>query len=636
MFNAGDIVVGNERADLNYSTTDSDCLMQVMETYEESIKVIVVGYAREDVLGRDFIVRSSHMELADIPAFLAEHPDYKYDKSVINTDVKNVIKPVFPMNTTYIPTEEEINRLVEGFKRLNKYGYTMTTQGIKYILREFFKNKGWIINLMKNHPNYIPGKYQIAWKEDFPRNIDYDTCHEFGYWIRNRRKEILQRAEVPEGTPCYDDVMRTLRDLDYIITRMMELNNKSELKVNLGGFDIEHYIDEKTKYLNYREIYMDETKYYLFEGEAFTPQSIADMNALSELSRILRLYKGESTINEEMAEELNECCGASAVAGQKLSRAVNKILIACGMDKLQDVSDDENNIIYESKEKAFAKFSDAVSPRVFSRPTVISCNPIDFLTMSFGNSWQSCMTIDKHNYRGIDADHTYHGTKSGGTLSYMMDGATLMLYTVRDSYTGNEYEFEDKINRNLFHIGHDKIVQGRIYPQSTDGANDFYTKLRSIFQKKLKECLGMDDIKWVVSTGIRACDRNTCSYGVHYRDYVNFDNCNVSYMVVDGVKHNFPNSIEIGHISICPSCGKEHEYDENIMCSDCVDNYTKCYDCSERLTSIDERENMVIVPDSYGETRCYCPACARTDGYTNENPFRGIVIPASELTENVA
>ena len=636
MFKVGDIIVGNERSDKEYGATNSNCLMQITEIKSTGLlKIRIIGYAEQCVIGYEVNVRADLMELADIPSFVAKHPEFYYDNDIVSSDLTE-IKPVFPMNTTYIPTEEEIDRLVEGFKRLNKYGYTMTDTGIKYILREFFKNKGWIIDLMKNHPNYVDGKYQIVFNESYPRELNYDGCHEFGNWIRNRRREVLKEAEMPEGAPSYEEIRKQLRDLDYYISRMMELNNKSEMKVNLGGYDIEHFIDEKTKYLGYKDLYSDATKYTIMDGVAYTPESVMAMNKLSELSRILRTYSGESTINECVAEDLNDNCDASSVAGQKLSRAVNKILIACGMDTLQDVYFGDT-LTMKGKEKAFAAFADAVSPGVFTRPTIISCNPIDFLTMSFGNSWQSCMTIDKQNMRGIDGEHTYRGTKSGGTLSYMMDSATLMLYTVSSSYTGNEWEFEDKITRNLFHIGHDKVIQGRVYPQTTDGAENVYSKLRGVFQKKLKECLRLDNaITWSVSSGVTACDRNTVSCGVHYRDYITFDNCNVSYMIVDGVKHKLVNKIVIGHDSICPCCGREHSNDENIMCGACEDNELYCGSCGQLIEDDDMREYMVIRPSSYGQTTCYCEECAQINGYENENPFRGIAIPASELTEEVA
>lgn len=131
----------------------------------------------------------------------------------------------------------------------------------------------------------------------------------------------------------------------------------------------------------------------------------------------------EQYIDENMTNDLNAICPSiHAHKGQKMSRVVNKLLSYIGYDKLP---------AYNS---AFAKYADALNPLQITRHTVLSVNPLDYLTMSFGNSWASCHTIDKENKRGMP--NSYEGMYSSGTVSYMLDSPSMVFYTVDASYKG--------------------------------------------------------------------------------------------------------------------------------------------------------------------------------------------------------
>ena len=258
-----------------------------------------------------------------------------------------------------------------------------------------------------------------------------------------------------------------------------------------------------------------------------------------------------------------------AKAGQKVSRVINKLCKMVGLDKATE---------YNAR---FARVADALNPIKIVRHTILSVHPVDYWTMSFGNSWASCHTIDKENKRQMP--NNYQGCFSSGTESYMLDPSTFVFYTVDMAYSGNEMELQPKINRCMFHLGDDLMVQGRVYPQGNDGNLDMYQAIREICQKVIADCMGVPNL-WVNRKGSSECSTVTASYGTHYKDYLCFNDCNVSYL--KGTENNEHKLIRIGHDPICPRCGEEHSENENILCPDCSGEY-HCADCGRMIDEDD-------------------------------------------------
>jgi hypothetical protein len=222
------------------------------------------------------------------------------------------------------------------------------------------------------------------------------------------------------------------------------------------------------------------------------------------------------------------------VEGMKTSRAFNRVCSIYGVDKLP---------MYN---KLFAEYADMVSGLTRKLKFYISVNPLDYLTMSFGKSWASCHTIDKNNERGMP--NNYSGMYCGGTLSYMLDGTSIITY-IHDHAT--EDHEEGKLYRNMFHFGGGTLVQGRIYPQGNDGATDLYRTFRRFLQIELTQMLGLNADDWIKKNG--NCGGNVNSRGVHYQDYNHFSECNVSYP--REIPSASSNVITVGHDRICPYCG---------------------------------------------------------------------------------
>lgn len=432
------------------------------------------------------------------------------------------------MEINNIITREERETIFNNMvKLLDEYDYNYTSDALYKIIDTWATQKADLITLFKKHPNYVEGKFMIAFNSNWTRDINPMGAYHFRDWIYSNLDTI--KANLPE----------------YV---HQVINKEAQERL----VTVERYRD-----------------YYplTFYADFLTCDAT---------------FMAWQFLSEEKANNLNKIDPSMRFqAGQKMSRAVNKICTWLGINKLPDYN------------KEFAKYADSVNPLKIVRHTIISINPIDYLTMSFGNSWASCHTIDKENIR--DMPNSYEGQYSSGTISYMLDKVSMVFYTVSADYNGNDYFFEPKINRNMFHYGEDKLIQGRVYPQDNDSnANDIYSDIRAIVQKVIADCLGIPN-RWTTKKGTDTIRRYVVSQGTHYRDYINYDNCRIS----------FPRETEndvcitIGHNPICIECGCEHSVSENINC--CAEGHWICAECGY---DIYDEDDVYWVGDS-----CYCRDC---------------------------
>ena len=323
-------------------------------------------------------------------------------------------------------------------------------------------------------------------------------------------------------------------------------------------------------------------------------------NGLSEL----RYYK-EQLLDSEMAEMIKQSYPdiKGIAAGQKTSRAVNKLCKFLGVDKR------------ENYERDYAKYSDAINPLDVVRHTILSVNPVDYLLSSNGNSWSSCHTLDKNNPNG------YSGCHCSGTMSYLLDGTTMVYYQVDKEYDGNDLEFEPKIIRQLFHYKDGVLVQGRLYPQCNDGKNSLYTPIRAQLQKIIADGLVAPNL-WRKKGGTSACSEVINSEGTHYRDYTCQSECSVSRIVKMIPKGRVDNRhMTVGHDIYCTKCGDYHDMESTLLCEDCYDTYGdsgshRCYDCGDRY----DEDEMYLINGHW-----YCCDCSSYCDHCNER------VPNSEI-----
>ena len=594
MFNIGDLITGNDRN--CYGITNEFSLCVVSRIYSGGgIEVKIVGYGDTYELGHTYDVDPTVFRLTTFEEFYAEHPDYKYDYDKLNKIKKEntTMETKMDKSVTYTLTTEERETLrAEIIDLLTEYGYHPTEEGVDTILDEWVKNKGWMIELFKKHPNYN-GKYQITFDADFNRAINSDVLYRFGEMIQSYAK-TLKKETVIGGFSLDEtrDIYERMSDT-YEKIRRLTYNNHV---ITIDGMSFENYIAECNRWSRKYSLYLekrDREEIVINNGTAYTKESWAEYKNFYNVGTKVIEYK-DHIVSEELATFVNTIYPTvKAKAGQKMSRLVNKICSLVGFDKHPDYN------------REFAKYSDAINPLAIKRHTILSCHPVDYYTMSFGNSWASCHTIDKTNRRS--GENNYHGCYSAGTESYMLDSSSFVFYTVDKDYNGDHYEPQDKINRNMFHIGEDKVVQGRVYPQATDGASNIYKQIREIVQKVISDCLSVPNM-WKNIKGTSECSKVINSTGVHYKDYLNFADCNVSYLKEnEDIFNKVP--IYVGHMPICPNCGCEHEEEETIECSDCYNDELCCYECGGHHS----RDRMHEIDGDW-----YCDDCCFYCNYHDE------------------
>lgn len=435
------------------------------------------------------------------------------------------------MNTVQndcVITKEEKEKIVNDMRELLiEYDYNYEMFALETIVDEWADQKAELISAFKKHPNYIDGKFMIAFNSDFERTFDKAAITKFGKWL------MYVIREYKDGVP---DCIKARQE-----------------------FEIQYLPDDLFSFF----VSLDE-------------------------------HIKERTLSKELTDFLNQIIPEIRPhIGEKTSRVINKICTYLGYNKHPEYN------------REYAKFADGLNPLVIKRHTILSINPLDYLTMSFGNSWASCHTIDKNNKRNMP--NYYSGCYSSGTISYMLDGSSMVFYTVDAKYDADEYWTQPKINRQMFHWGEEKLVQGRLYPQDNDDDSDAYAPYRNIVQQIVSTVFDFPNL-WTLSRGSDAASRYIMSRGTHYRDYQHYANCTLSKK--SGTTNE--NQFIVGHDPICVECGEEHNNEENINC--CTNGRYVCSDCG---CVLDEDEVRWVGDDAYCcDCATYCECC---DTYERNN-----------------
>jgi hypothetical protein len=297
-----------------------------------------------------------------------------------------------------------------------------------------------------------------------------------------------------------------------------------------------------------------------------------------------------------------DTAGIKAVKGKKWSRVINAWAKAYNLDTHADYN------------RIFAGLSDNLSPLVQKHTGLLSVHPADYLLMSYGNSWTSCQSIDA---TGNDA-----GCHCSGTLSYLLDGVSMVFYTVSDTSApsgdagqtvtdATPLRVKPKLSRQMFCYAHGVLLQSRLYPDYTRDLD--CESNRSVVQSILAECEGVPNL-WVADAINKAAsdddDRDirkelkpsVCSApdATHYPDYhyAKFRPA-LSRLKGQTYRHFF-----VGHEAICVHCGEPHDNEASLYCS-CQDDIRICARCGNET-----REYYTIDGDDYCcDCVSYCGNC---------------------------
>ena len=405
----------------------------------------------------------------------------------------------------------DTNKLVDDMMALlRKYHHDCTEHGVCAILDTYFANKEDLIKMFMTSDKYV-GNMRICVDVELSRDFNVPEIMDFceGFAGRIGAREIIYKYHDEDGKTLKDYSRTGVKKLK--ATQLCYGNMRTTLTAN----------SEKRK---------------RFNADGITVESFHEYEKFWRATNSFRQSPGTNlkadTVNVLTQYKIN----GKFVSGMKTSRAFNRVCSIYGVDKLPNYN------------KMFAEYADMVSGLKRKLKFYISLNPLDYLTMSFGNSWSSCHTIDKNNDRNMP--NSYSGMHCGGTLSYMLDGTSIITYM--HTHETEDHE-EGKIYRNMFHLSNGTLAQGRIYPQGNDGVTDLYKTFRRFMQIELTQLLNLNADDWIKKN--TSCSRNIVSYGVHYRDYECFEGCNISYprempFAADG-------TIVVGHSRICPRCGFE-------------------------------------------------------------------------------
>ena len=285
----------------------------------------------------------------------------------------------------------------------------------------------------------------------------------------------------------------------------------------------------------------------------------------------------------------------------KPSRALRRYFEAVGVTRIDDF------------EKLYAQLSDALSDKPIRRKLTLSVHPMDFLRMSYGNSWDSCHHIGNR------------GCYSNGALSYLMDESAMVCTLLSPNDTEPYWE-NAKINRMMFFLNKEgDILQSRLYPQTR------IPELEAILAKevsaKLQEVLKIEGAYKAVVSDTK-CDDYVWSIGAHYHDY----DCRDFGQNIWSVKDK-PGRFKIGHAGICVYCGKTNPVHNRCTCGCstwgdkqreftyyiCPNSGQKFTDKSEALYNEADGKYYLeyyTCPECgaihFDKNELYCPECRKT------------------------
>lgn len=302
------------------------------------------------------------------------------------------------------------------------------------------------------------------------------------------------------------------------------------------------------------------------------------------------IYKNKVYLNDANAQTLEiNLSKYKYSAGQKVSKFFRGVFDAINPDG------------YDNYEHDYAILADAASPKTMLRTLVISLNLMDFLTMSEGNSWDSCHNIHK---RGC-----YHG----GCLSYALDEVTAILYTLPadvDISEGGLWRHK-KINRQLFMFGDTLVIESRLYPKHEDG--NIRNAHHKIVNKIYNEIMGkrFNPVKGSNSAISDLATKVTRTVGLHYPDY-KYDCYHIAIMKSDDYSSE---RITIGSESPDIVSGEINNNHERMTeYNNTTDNHSLAYEDYDSGELIFDEEYAEVV-DGYVYHRDNLVWCEHEDTY---------------------
>ena len=438
--------------------------------------------------------------------------------------------------------------------------------------------KSKLFEIFKNSPCHN-GKGQLIIPMEIERPVDENVIFSFAdYILEVAKKYYLKEATVNGYT--YRNACDERSNINTFI-RAVNYMNLSDDEVIIKGKPFSEYREQYNNLNNI--VHRFETEYYYVEYDVYTERDNLELyDKACIIADAIRNCIGNQLENARDIERLSETFPhCQCRNGVKISRVVQKCMKELGL--YQVVMENEK----ETFNKKYAAWCDATSPKTVTKWSVLSINFVDFLTMSYGRSWTSCLNVDK--CRNFTRGKFSEGFNSRRVLDYALDPTTMVFYTIDEKYDGDDWELQPKLTRQLFHFGEGKLVQARLYPQSNVSRRNIYTQYRENVEKLLADAMGEANLWSAPVRGTIDFYDNIVDVPYSYRsngDFIDFLSCachggderdfqsEVNYVIFRGSNNNEDNGTPmiVGSAdAVCIMCGEKHRegYTSSISCEHC-------------------------------------------------------------------
>lgn len=254
---------------------------------------------------------------------------------------------------------------------------------------------------------------------------------------------------------------------------------------------------------------------------------------------------------------------------------------------------------YNSFDKMYAKFADALSELVIKKITLVSLHFCDFMTMSNGNSWSSCHFINSHNIFHEESTSSYSGCYKQGCLSYALDNPSFLLYTLPNTYEGEEYYRQQKMNRMCCQYEEGILVTGKCYPDNQDHRITRYRQMLQLILSTIEDVPNL----WTFSRKVERIKAfvEAVDGSAHYCDY---ESCGQKPTIsMCKYRIDLDHMMSIGHVAYCVHCGESLEGTDQkwLQC----ERHRKKPICSNCGCHIEEGNRIEIDGNYYCKDCCF-------------------------------
>lgn len=418
-------------------------------------------------------------------------------------------------------------------------------------------------------------------------NADRGFCREAAYSCVNAKREII---DLLSNHPKWDeDNLRVHFTSDY--TRPVD-NGAAGSSLNRLGIIIEQHADPENRW-RFKSEYLSEPGLYVS----------VNPNPLLTLARILQEYPFYCYLADDLRVSKsteNVIKGilpdARIHEGTKSTRAVIGLLRQYGWEDAlrgknvtnKDIVNPQTGEVMRTVEvdelararEQYNNYADQMNELKVTRHTVISVNPMDFLRMSYGNSWGSCHYIATNGHWYSSESGCY----SAGCWSYAYDTETIIFYTVDEGVDESDLTYADKYTRQLYFWNGKALMPSRVYPANDNTDSPVYKENRAIMEQVIADCNGHGNMWKKLPYTSEECGID--SYGHHYPDYEyhRYPIFAQSFLVEDASDEDMTDfcRFRIGsNRPICVCCGNELDDNDYPVCSSCEDGRRFVCECCE-------------------------------------------------------